>query len=379
MEYWKRSLKKKSISSAALIVALLIAAQPAYALPRFAILTGMECLNCHVNPTGGELRNSYGSSDFVDDHLRLVPAHDNEFEFNPKLGEDIILGGDVRFQYLYDGQTKNSTFQSMQGSIYSSIHLFSSTRLYVNYDFVNSAYEAYGLFDFNGGDTFIKVGAFEPSYGVRLDDHTAYTRGGNFGLLQGIPQLGLIFYPDYRDLGIEVGSKVGDFMITVDATNGQGSSNFNFTSQKAAIGRIEYLLHSSINIMVGASGYYTSSFKMYGVHGGLGFAKRLSLLGEFDWAQSLPTVLPVNTTSNAAFAEASYEITNGLFAVGRFDYFKEFAAGPVYYRYIFGGDIYPIPHLDLMPQIRFNTTNVVGTPGYSRPVLEALIQSHIYF
>ncbi len=370
-----------------LLLLLGLTVNVAFGLPRFSIMTGMECLNCHVNPTGGELRNTYASNDFVPDHLSLIPDHGNEYKFNPKLGQDILIGGDVRFQYLYDGQSKSSTFQSMEGAVYSSIHLFKSTRLYGRYDFANTsilgpaAYELYGLFTFNGGDSWIKVGAFEPSYGVRLDDHTAYTRGGNYGILQGIPLVGLIFSPDYRDLGVEAGSKLGRFMVTADFTNGDGSSNFNFSSQKAAIGKVKYLLHTFVNIMVGASGYYTGGLKMYGVEGGLGIGKRLSLIGEFDWAKSLPTVVPTNVTSNAAFMEASYRIINGLFAVGRFDYFKEFTFGPTYYRYIIGGDVYPIPHLDLMPQIRFNTTNVVGSPGYfrSHPVIEALIQSHIYF
>ena len=346
----------------------------AFALPRFAILTGMQCVNCHVNPTGGELRNSYGSSDFADDHLRLIPAHDNDFNFNPQINDDILIGGDVRFQYLYDGNTKNTTFQSMEGSIYSSIHLYTSTRLYVKYDFVNTAYEAYGLYNFNSGDSYIKLGAFSPSYGIRLDDHTAYTRGGNFGYLQGIPQVGLIFFPDYRDLGAEIGSKFDNFFVTVDVTNGDGLSNINFNSKKAFIARAEYLTKGIVNFMIGSSAYL-SGMTMYGVHAGVGIDNRLTILGEFDWAKSLPTVVPSNATSNAAFVEVSYSFMNGLFGVGRFDYFKTYAGGPTYARYILGADIYPLPHLDFMPQVRFNTTNVAGAP---QPV-EALIQSHVYF
>lgn len=355
---------------------LLLAINSAFALPRFAMMTGMECMNCHVNPTGGELRNSYGSSDFADDHLRLIPAHGNEFSFNPKLGDDILIGGDVRFQYLYDGQSKNTTFQSMQGAIYSALHLYTSTRLYVKYDFVNTAYEVYGLYDFNAGDSWVKVGAFAPSYGIRLDDHTAYTRGGNFGYLQGIPQLGLIFGPDYRSLGVEVGSKLGGFLVTVDAGNGDGFSNINFNSKKDFIGRVEYLTKGFVNFMVGGSAYLSSGTTMYGIHGGIGVDDRLSILSEYDWAKALPsTLIPSNGTSNAAMVEASYEIMNGLFAMGRFDYFKTYQEGPYYSRYILGINIYPLPHLDFMPQVRFNTTNAVGAP---QP-LEALVQSHVYF
>lgn len=362
-----------------IILVLFTAVNAAFALPRFAILTGMECINCHVNPTGGELRNSYGSSDFVDDHLRLVPAHNNDFEFSPKLGEDILIGGDIRFQYLYDGSAqkeKNTTFQSMEGSIYSALHLFTSTRFFVKYDFVNTAYEAYGLYNFCGGDSYVKVGAFEPSYGIRLDDHTAYTRGGNFGYLQGIPQVGLIFAPDYRDLGVELGSKFDNFFVTVDATNGDGVSNINFNSRKAFIGRVEYLTRGFMNFMLGGSAYLSSGIEMYGFHGGIGVDRRLTLLAEYDWAKSLPSVLvPPNATSNAAVLEATYNITNGLFAMGRVDYFKTYSDGPYYSRYILGINIYPLPHLDFMPQVRFNTTNAAGA---AQP-FEALIQSHVYF
>ncbi len=359
-----------------ILLILFMTADAVFALPRFAMMTGMQCINCHVNPTGGELRNSYGSSDFPDDHLRLIPAHGNGFDFNPKLGEDILIGGDVRFQYLYDGQTKNTTFQSMEGSIYSALHLYTSTRLFVKYDFVNTAYEVYGMYNFGTGDTYLKAGAFSPSYGIRLDDHTAYTRGGNFGYLQGIPQIGLIFAPDYRDLGVELGSKFDNFFVTVDATNGDGLSNINFNSDKAFIGRVEYLVKSFMNFMLGGSGYVSRGVKMYGFHAGVGIGRRLSVLVEYDWAKSLPnTFLPPNVTSNAALVEATYDIADGLYAMGRFDYFKTYAGGPYYSRYILGINIYPLPHLDFMPQVRFNTTNALGA---SQP-LEALVQSHVYF
>jgi hypothetical protein len=353
----------------------LATANSVFALPRFAILEGEQCINCHINPTGGELRSPEEASDFMNSHLSFVQDHGGGFNFDPHLGEDILIGGDVRFQYLYDGQMKKTTFQSMEGAIYSAIHLYTSTRLYVKYDFVNSAYEAYGLYNFNQDNSYVKVGAFSPSYGIRLDDHTAYTRGGNFGLLQGIPLLGLIFSPDYRDLGVELGSKFGRLFVTADLTNGNGLANYDFNSRKALIGRAEYMTHGFLNLVIGASGYFSGGTKMWGAHAGIGIGKRLSILGEFDWARSLPTVLPVNSLSNASFVELSYYFARGLFGVARFDYFKQYPGGPTYYRYILGADVYPIPHIDLIPQVRFNTTNVVGAP---QPV-EALIQSHVYF
>jgi hypothetical protein len=362
-----------------IIVLFLATINTAGALPRFSILTGMQCINCHVNPTGGELRNSFGSSDFVDSHLRLVAAHNDstDFNFNPQLNEYILLGSDIRFQYLYDGSQKKTTFQSMEGSIHSLFRLFTSTDLFVKYDFANTAYEAYGLYNFNSDNSYIKVGAFDPSYGIRLDDHTAYTRGGNLGFLQGLPQVGLFFVPDYRDLGVEVGSRFDDLFVTIDATNGDGTSNINFNSKKAFIGKVEYLTHGIINFMIGGSGYATRNTTMAGVQGGVGIEQRLTILGEYDWANSLPGVVPPASHSTTAFAEVSYEITNGLFGVGRLDYFRVFSGSgsPIYLRYVLGVNIYPIPHLDFMPQVRFNRSNVIG----DQQPIEALIQSHIYF
>ncbi len=261
-----------------------------------------------------------------------------------ELNDFIRLGSDIRFQYLYDGSQKKTTFQSMEGSIYSLFRLFTSTNLFVKYDFENTAYEAYGLYNFNSNNSYIKVGAFEPSYGIRLDDHTAYTRGGNLGFLQGIKQVGLFFVPDYRDLGVELGSRLDNLFVTIDATNGDltgGTSNINFDSKKAFIGKAEYLMKG--NFMIGASGYTAGSTKIYGLQAGAGIGERFTILGEWDWANSLPGVLAIyppapNARSNAAFVEATYFIISGLSATGRFDYFKTFSGpgSPIYYRYIFG-------------------------------------------
>ena len=367
-----------------IFVSLVALSGTALCLPRFSLLTGMQCVNCHANPTGGELRNSFGGSDFVDDHLRLIPAHGDstDYNFNPQLNDYIRLGGDIRFQYLYDGSQRKTTFQSMEGSIYSLLQLFTSTDLFIRYDFANPnyPYEAYGKYKFNSDNSYIKVGAFEPSYGIRLDDHTAYTRGGNFGFLQGIPQVGLFFSPDYWDVGVEVGSRFGDLFITADATNGSGLSTIDFASRKALIGKVEYLMKG--NFMLGASGYTSGKTSMFGLQAGTGIGKRLTILGEWDLTDFLPGVPDTlgrsygNTKSTAGLVEATYFLMNGLSATARFDYFRTVIGGPIYERYIIGADVYPIPHIDIMPQARFNLDNI--THGRV-PIVEALLQSHIYF
>ena len=46
------------------LVAVLSWAGGAAAIPRFAARTGMECIQCHVSPSGAGVRNSYGRNVF---------------------------------------------------------------------------------------------------------------------------------------------------------------------------------------------------------------------------------------------------------------------------------------------------------------------------
>ena len=41
---------------------LVIIINTLFALPRFALEQGASCVSCHVNPTGGGMRNDYGSN-----------------------------------------------------------------------------------------------------------------------------------------------------------------------------------------------------------------------------------------------------------------------------------------------------------------------------
>ena len=290
----------------------------------------MQCSNCHINPTGGGLGNWLERlADFINDHLRLVKAvgDSTDFNFNPQLNDYILLGGDVRFQYLYDGSQKKTTFQSMEGSIYSSFRLFTSTDLLVKYDFANNAYEAYGLYKFNSDNSYVKVGAFEPSYGIRLDDHTAYTRGGNFRNATARRPSGysLIFSPDYWDAGIKVGSQFDNLFVTVDATNGAGLAPLNFRYRKAFVGKAEYLMKG--NFMIGASRVYCRPFSYIQYPASCaGIGQRLTIwangIGRIHFPGLASDTTYINAKSNAALVEVTYFVTNGLSATGRFDYFR---------------------------------------------------------
>ncbi len=60
------------------------------AYPRFAAYTGDKCMDCHVDPTGGTMRNSggtgYAKNNLNMDMFRKIAG---KTQFSPKITKDI--------------------------------------------------------------------------------------------------------------------------------------------------------------------------------------------------------------------------------------------------------------------------------------------------
>src|SRR5580700_5380199 len=90
---------------AALIVTIvaLLRASPSTAEPYLAVMMGYKCNVCHVNPTGGGLRNEFG----VTYAKVLLPANtvDNALDsWTGKITDRLQVGGDLRTDWTRDTQ-----------------------------------------------------------------------------------------------------------------------------------------------------------------------------------------------------------------------------------------------------------------------------------
>ena len=98
-----------------------------FALPRFAVANSASCIACHVNPTGGGLRNSHGNDVVALEELPLKRWQDKGDEnWDGYITDHLQIGGDLRLQGIQYNNTENtrkSAFFPMQADIYTNIKL----------------------------------------------------------------------------------------------------------------------------------------------------------------------------------------------------------------------------------------------------------------
>ncbi len=358
-----------------------------FALPRFALRLGnSQCISCHVNPSGGDMRNTGGWA-FGKSVLPMFPAHGESFKISNMIGENIMFGFDFRTQYLVKttDSTTQSDFQRMNGSIYTDIEFSSKINAFARYDFVWDIWEAYLTAHILPNNGYIKVGAYSPNFGIRLDDHTAYTRGGDLGLLFTTGQKqGLIYEPRYTETGVEAGLYFSDWgFLTASAGN---SLNYpfpvEFVKDPTYTANLKLSPHiPGLNLFIGGSFAdfkniveHASNFtdtKMYGGYIGLGIGN-FTLMGEYDIANDY---VALNTKSSALMIEGSYNITRGLDAVVRYDRFdpNTFISKDEVSRVVLEADFYPYSFIEIRPMYRIQ----METPAVRNNSFE--LQFHFYY
>lgn len=342
-----------------LFFCVLFIGSEAFSLPRFAMKSGGKCIDCHVNPTGGTMRNE-GGFKWGKNNLSMwkMDREDDAAEVSNKIGSNVSYGLDFRTQFLYSQEKGRSDFQNMTGSLYLNAEMSEKLNIFARNDFVWGIWEAYGIANLlpNGG--YFKAGVFSPNYGIRLDDHTAYTRGGDFGLTHN-SNGGFIYEPRYVETGVELGYYFGEVaFLTVSV--GKPNSGGQFSKDPSYTARVEVTreLSDNFNLLVGAN--YAShkatlfpGWRNYSYAGGflgLGMGD-LTLLAEYDVASNYRFT---DTTSNAMMVELSYRIKRGLDAVVRYDYYDRSAdgEGDVTSHLVVGVDYFPWSFMEIKPQFR---------------------------
>ena len=190
----------------------------AQAEPYLAVEQGLKCVACHVNPTGGGLRNGAG----VLYARYTLPAHqlpNGLTDWTGRIGDFIRIGGDFRASASrteVPNMTNQRATEIDQLRLYGDVELIADRLgLYVDEMLAPGnamAQEAYLRYAGMGMAWYVKGGQFYLPFGWRLQDHTAFVR-----LVSGISMTS-------SDKGIELGLERSAWSAQLALTQGPGNA-----------------------------------------------------------------------------------------------------------------------------------------------------------
>ena len=190
----------------------------AHAEPYLAVSSGLKCLQCHTNPSGGGLRTAFGTAYA---HSELAARRVGEGGWTGQVGQYLSLGGDLRggFERVDTSgaaSASQSDFGISRGTVYMQLRAIPELlSFYVDQQIAPDRSlnrEAYALVTPSNGRYTFKVGKFFLPYGLRLQDDTAFVRqvtGMNF---------------DTPDNGVEAGLELDRWSAQLAVSNGSAGA-----------------------------------------------------------------------------------------------------------------------------------------------------------
>ena len=369
------------------------------ALPQMSLLSGNRCSSCHVNQQGGGTRNDLGWYTYRDVSA-LQPAKGIMEDFwgiqdtlREWIGAKSNIGFDMRFQYIRSRNPESeASFFPMQFSVYGH-HQFTP------WLGIEGAYNA-GPIRYKGQQSWsgsvllqpgidlpqVRIGMFQPTIGIKNDDHTTLNRQIAADwltpeILSPYNQMTLIA-PHFASPGIELGYEglhwlsvhAGVFsnaILNQNAVTHDTSGSLAFTSRIMFWPRF---FENSLNTYIGASILVNGEMSITQLMFGIGLTDQLSLNMESTMSNISHdrSIEPRNTTfrpseSRTISAELMYQIEPWLLPYFRSEYaeLKQDAnmQSTVIRQFIIGAQIFVLPNVEFRPEYRMFDTYRPGMIG----------------
>jgi hypothetical protein len=202
-------------TTAALLALATLAPASLHAEPYFAVRQGVTCVTCHVNATGGGLRNEFGNTW----GQRILPARSVETgvpqswtgKLNPYLG----IGANLRVNASYvdaPNQPTLSEFDVQEMRVYLLVDAIPKRlSVYVDERIAPDEAtnrEAWARYWFGAQRWYVKAGQMYLPFGLRLEDQSAFVRALS-GINMATP-----------DRGVEIGFENAAWSAQLAVING---------------------------------------------------------------------------------------------------------------------------------------------------------------
>jgi hypothetical protein len=286
------------IAALAVAALSLLATRDAAAEPYLAVQNGYKCVTCHVNPTGGGLRNNFGVI-FSENVLPARPLPPSLSAWTGKIASFLRMGGDLRASWSQSEVPHNprqDQHQLDQLRLYADVAVIPERLgIYIDEKVApHDRQELEGYIRLNDAahGWYLKAGKFYLPFGWRLQDQTSFVRELT-GINMTTPDTG-------AELGIEAGSWSAQLDYSNDINNAGARSRHQLTAQIVRV-----LPRYRVGVATSQVSANTGNRRSSGLFAGLrtgpvawlgeldlvhdaGFAdggrSLLAALGELDWA-----------------------------------------------------------------------------------------------
>ncbi len=231
-----------ALRRATILIALVLWAGAAVALPRYSLQYGQRCALCHVDPAGGGMRNAYATRALIPEELafeRLAP--ERTAAIRPDLSPTVAVGLDLR-SLIHEGEGDRGGQLDMQGDVTVAVQMDPRFAAYVNLG-KGGTQEYAGLAYVLPLDGYVKAGRFTPDYGWGWADHN---QAGRRYLLD---RDGARSPAALVDAGVEVGVHTQTWEATAAALQGAAANGESYAARLAlrrSLGPVNLALGASV-------------------------------------------------------------------------------------------------------------------------------------
>ncbi len=318
--------------------------------PRLSVEQGLPCKTCHINPTGGGMRNEFGNYSVALNELCLPQT--KEFALKrykkPRLSESLTFGFDMRYLIFDDGRVFR-----MQNDLYLSSEPMKDFFYQLRF-WENGISENYGILYFDKQKYSVKIGRFTPVHGLRVEDHKSYIRdrvgdGSN----------------TYID-GVSFGAEFVGNNVTIELFNPDGHAMFAVHGYRMGeLGAVGYLAGASLRFSEmdnGTTGRFADTRSLFG---SLNY-DRFTVQSELNFVGNSSDTL-------AFYVGLTTRLEYGLYFISEYNFFdgdRNIASGADENVRV-SLQVYPISFIEVRPSYTFYTQ------GYRKDDSDFFLQFHI--
>ena len=347
------SSQLKFAALAALTAAALLfgTAREASAYPELIRHGYVNCVTCHVSPSGGGTINDYGRT-FSGEGLSMGTRKQEESFLHglvkrEKIPKWLSLGGDVRAVQVYSDNQRATVAQAimMQADLEAAARVGNVT-VDASVGRIQTtpakppqpgSRRFFAMYNFSD-ELMLRVGRFTPVFGINLPDHIIDTR----------------MYTQL-DQGQETYNVEASWITdswNVIVTGLQGPADYDKPQQEIGeAAQVAYAFKDTYK--VGASVLNarndTQSRVMAGVHALLGFSERFYYMGELDQQSTSQIATGASLQGIYDYNRFGFEVVRGAHLLGTLEYWQPDGKTPntANDRYGIGTQLFPRPHFDI--------------------------------